>query len=119
MASIILTDKKEAIINGVNTYLSDIDAHMNIYQICRGKNRVVQFGVNWAACGTVLPEEAKRFSDILSHAAHICEVLNAYQWTEKFGSDYESEEDYAEDVASVIAGLNGGLNFKELIDTII
>ncbi len=115
----IKTDTKEAILNGVNRYLRSIDAHMDIYQMCRGKNRTVKVGVNWAACGTVPPEEAKRFADVLNGTAHICEVINAYQWTEEWGSDYETEDDYCKDINIVFDGLNGGHDIKKLIDMII
>lgn len=115
----IKTDTKEAILNGVNRYLRSIDAHMDIYQMCRGRNRTVKVGVNWAACGTVPPEEAKRFADVLNGTAHICEVINAYQWTEEWGSDYETEDDYRRDVNGIYAGLCAGRDIKELVDLII
>lgn len=115
----IKTDTKEAILNGVNRYLRSINAHMDIYQICRGKNRTVKVGINWAACGTVPPEEAKRFADVLHGTAHICEVLNAYEWTEEWGSDYETEADYIEDLATIFEGLEAGKDIKGLIDQIM
>lgn len=117
--AIIKTDTKEAILTAVNRYLRGNGASMDVYQICRGRNRIVQVGVNWAACGTKLPDEAKRFAEYLQEAANICEVINAYEWTEKWGSDYNTEEEYYKDVTFILEGLEGGNDIKKLIDLIV
>lgn len=119
MANIIKTDTLQTILTAVDRHLRSIEAHTDIYQMCSGKDKTVQCGVNWAACGTVLPEEAKRFVDVLEHATHICEVLNSYKWTEEWGSDYETEADYRKDLATIFEGLEAGKDIKELIDQIV
>lgn len=118
--AIIKTDTKEAIITAVNR---DLGASVQIYQMCTHFNRkgdkTVKVGVNWAALGTTTPEETREFSKILETAANICEAINGLELTEKWGSDYETNEDYYKDVRFIIEGLNGGQDIKKLIEMII
>lgn len=124
MANIIFTDTKDAILTGIERYLRDEGASMDIYQIdpCRTvrEHTPAKFGVNWAACGTQLPAETKQFAEHLMEAAHICEVLNSYQWVEKWADDvYETAKDFYKDVKHIYEGLNGGNDIKALIDLIV
>ena len=118
--AIIKTDTKEAIITAVNR---ELGASVQIYQMHAHFNRkgdkTVVVGVNWAALGTTTPEETREFVEILETAANICETINAFKWTEEWGSDYETEEDYWKDVRTICAGINGGHDLKKLIEMII
>ena len=58
---------------------------INVYEISEfnleegGSKRKVQFGVNWAAIGTVTPIEAEKFAELLKKIAKI-----AKKWSGKF-----------------------------------
>lgn len=124
MENIIITDTKNAILNAVNMYLRNKGASIDINQINAFRtvreHKPAQFGVNWAACGTQLPGYTKQFAENLAEAAHICEVLNFYEWIEKWVEDaYETDDDYRKDIYIVYDGLNGGHDIKKLIDMII
>ena len=124
MANIIDTDTKDAILTGIDRYMRAKGASMTIYQIesfrTLREHTPAQFGVNWAACGTQAPAETKQFAEHLMEAAHICEVLNGYQWVETGGDAvYETAEDYHKDVNHIYEGLTGGNDIKKLVDMIV
>lgn len=82
--------------------------HINIYEADRQRTpegRRTTFGVNWAAIGTVTPEEAEGFANNLKDAAAIAELLNRIE-TVYYYDENEPEADWdalGEKIANAVA----------------
>ena len=58
---------------------------INIYDMVRTPEDPIRLGVNWAACGTVLPKDAAKFGDRLLDAAKFGDrLLDAAMAAEEF-----------------------------------
>lgn len=115
--AIIKTDTIEMLVTSINRYFMDEDANINLYQIRdRAHRKNVTFGVNWSALGTVAPDRAMQFAKHLEQVAYICKVLNNENWTEEFGSPYDTDEDYWKAVKWFYDGLKAGNDIQTLVD---
>lgn len=77
----------------------------------------VLLGVNWAACGTLRPYEARLFAMDLERLAHICEKINARQLeaVETTGRFFLSREEYRQACDQLTTWLEEG-NAEAIIE---
>lgn len=58
-------------------YFENKDIHFNIYDVNSIFDEHIEFGINWAAIGTVSPEETAKFANSLLEASKVVERVNS------------------------------------------
>ena len=115
MANKIKSIKMEALKDALYRISNELE-DMNIYTIAgdrledRKAGKALQFGVNWAACGTCTVEETRQFAERLLEATKICETVNKLDIQDRTleGNSVYTVEEYNREVETVQALLKIG-----------
>ena len=99
-------DELTAMTSAINRYFRDNNMSIEIYRKDLWPEKSVEFGVNWAAIGTVSPDETERFADWMKAAARICRYYNDMNYEVDYSErKFSSEEEYTDYFKTIYTGM--------------